>query len=67
MYNRQSHIYSKIVWSNLLSDNTRASELCFDILLCVTEDQYAHAFMHDDNQVFPVFIYRTVSEITKES
>jgi len=50
--------FSSLIFSDI-KDNTRASELCFDILLCVTEDQYAHAFMHDDNQVFPVFIYRT--------
>ena len=28
--------------------------LCFDILSCITEDQYAMAFIHDPNLVFKV-------------
>lgn len=50
--------FSSLIFSNV-RDNLAAAQLCFDILLCVSEDNYANAFMHDENQVFPVFIYRT--------
>ena len=33
--------------------------LCFIILACVTEDQYATALMHDPNLVFKVKLHRT--------
>lgn len=52
--------FTSLVLSNV-KENGAAAHLCFDILLCISEDNYANAFMHDDNQVFSVFIYRTVS------
>lgn len=50
--------FTSLVLSNV-KENGAAAHLCFDILLCISEDNYANAFMHDDNQVFSVFIYRT--------
>ena len=52
--------FSSLIFSNV-RENFAAAQLCFDILLCVSEDNYANAFMHDENQVFPVFIFRTVN------
>merc|ERR1719193_458932 len=39
--------------------------LCFIILACVTEDQYATALMHDPNLVFKVKLHRSFSRHRK--
>ena len=38
--------------------STNTVKLSFLILLCVTEDQYANALMHDPNLVFSVKLHK---------
>lgn len=33
-------------------------KLCFIILTCISEDQYANSMMHDSNLTFKIFLHR---------
>lgn len=35
-----------------------STKLCFIILSCIAEDQYANFYMHDSNLMFKVILYR---------
>lgn len=51
--------YCSIVMQDTKSDSSiNTVKLSFLILLCVTEDQYANALMHDPNLVFAVKLHR---------
>ena len=39
------------------------ARLCLIILICITEDQFANAFLHDPNMTFPVTLHRAVSVV----
>ena len=52
--------YISIAMQDTKSDVAHSNvTLCFIILACVTEDQYATALMHDPNLVFKVKLHRT--------
>ena len=52
--------YISIAMQDTKSDVAHSNvTLCFIILACVTEDQYAAALMHDPNLVFKVKLHRT--------
>merc|ERR550519_536851 len=52
--------YNSIAMQDTRSDVAHNNvTLCFIILACVTEDQYATALMHDPNLVFKVKLHRT--------
>lgn len=51
--------YSSIVMANVKGDDGAShAKLCFIILTCITEDQYANAFLHDINITFSVPLYK---------
>lgn len=51
--------YCSIVMQDTKSESSMSTvKLSFLILLCVTEDQYANALMHDPNLVFVVKLHR---------
>ena len=51
--------YCSIVMQDTKSESSMSTvKLSFLILLCVTEDQYANALMHDPNLVFAVKLHR---------
>lgn len=51
--------YSSIVLANVKGDNGAShGRLCFIILTCIAEDQYANAFLHDMNITFSVPLYK---------
>ncbi|XP_028403194.1 armadillo-like helical domain-containing protein 3 [Dendronephthya gigantea] len=51
--------YSSIVLVNIKGDNGAShAKLCFIILTCIAEDQYANAFLHDTNITFSVPLYK---------
>ncbi|CAB3976815.1 Hypothetical predicted protein [Paramuricea clavata] len=51
--------YSSIVLVNIRGDDGAShAKLCFIILTCIAEDQYANAFLHDTNITFSVPLYK---------
>ena len=51
--------YCSIAMQDTKSDSSvNTVKLSFLILLCVTEDQYANALMHDQNLVFSVKLHK---------
>jgi len=36
------------------------TKLCYLILLCITEDEFANATMHDENVIFSVYLHKAV-------
>ena len=36
------------------------TKLCYLILLCITEDEFANATMHDENVTFSVYLHKAV-------
>jgi hypothetical protein len=36
------------------------TKLCYLILLCITEDEFANATMHDENVIFSVYLHNAV-------
>lgn len=51
--------YSSIVLVNIKGDEGAShAKLCFIILTCIAEDQYANAFLHDTNITFSVPLYK---------
>uniref|UniRef100_A0A8C1LZ48 Armadillo like helical domain containing 3 n=1 Tax=Cyprinus carpio TaxID=7962 RepID=A0A8C1LZ48_CYPCA len=55
------HIFT-VVFLCVFSDEHRlnSARLCLIILTCIAEDQYADAFLHDDNMNFRVNLHRMV-------
>lgn len=53
-----------LTFSSILLQNTKdersvfQARLCLIILMCITEDQFANAFLHDPNMTFPVTLHR---------
>ena len=41
-------------------DMCNTTKLCYLILLCIAEDEFANATMHDENVVFSVYLHRAV-------
>ena len=41
-------------------DLCNTTKLCYLILLCVTEDEFANATMHDENVTFSVYLHKAV-------
>uniref|UniRef100_A0A672L1Y3 UPF0668 protein C10orf76 homolog n=1 Tax=Sinocyclocheilus grahami TaxID=75366 RepID=A0A672L1Y3_SINGR len=53
--------YSSIVMQDIKDEHRlNSARLCLIILTCIAEDQYADAFLHDDNMNFRVNLYRMV-------
>uniref|UniRef100_A0A672KZ17 UPF0668 protein C10orf76 homolog n=1 Tax=Sinocyclocheilus grahami TaxID=75366 RepID=A0A672KZ17_SINGR len=51
--------YSSIVMQDIKDEHRlNSARLCLIILTCIAEDQYADAFLHDDNMNFRVNLYR---------
>uniref|UniRef100_A0A914XIT5 Armadillo-like helical domain-containing protein n=1 Tax=Plectus sambesii TaxID=2011161 RepID=A0A914XIT5_9BILA len=51
--------YCSVVIQDLKSERTRdAAKLCFVILTCIADDQYANGVMHDVNMAFRIPLYR---------
>lgn len=51
--------FSSIVMQNVKEEaSLNSSKLCFIILTCIAEDQYANSIMHDANMVFKVQLHR---------
>lgn len=51
--------FSSIVMQNTKEEaSVNTSKLCFIILACISEDQYANSIMHDVNLVFKVQLHR---------
>uniref|UniRef100_A0A8K9VBN6 Armadillo like helical domain containing 3 n=1 Tax=Oncorhynchus mykiss TaxID=8022 RepID=A0A8K9VBN6_ONCMY len=51
--------YSSIVMQDTKDEHRlNSARLCLIILTCITEDQYADAFLHDDNMNFRVNLHR---------
>lgn len=51
--------YSSIIMQNIKDDsNFSNAKLCFLILTCIAEDQYANSLMHDVNLAFRVQLHR---------
>ncbi|XP_039259173.2 armadillo-like helical domain-containing protein 3 [Styela clava] len=51
--------YTSIVMQDTkLKQNVSSTKLCFIVLTCITEDQFANSFLHDDNMPFQVLIHR---------
>nr|CAB3223158.1 UPF0668 protein C10orf76 homolog [Phallusia mammillata] len=51
--------YTSIVMQDTkVKQNIGSAKLCFLILVCITEDQFANSFLHDDNMVFRIHIHR---------
>ncbi|XP_076345414.1 armadillo-like helical domain-containing protein 3 isoform X2 [Tachypleus tridentatus] len=51
--------FSSIVFQNTKTEaNIQTAKLCFTILICIAEDQYANSIMHDINMVFKVQLHR---------
>ncbi|EDO48716.1 predicted protein [Nematostella vectensis] len=51
--------YSSIALQNTKDENgINNAKLCFIILTCIVEDQYANAFLHDANMMFSVPLHR---------
>ncbi|XP_046851269.1 armadillo-like helical domain-containing protein 3 [Xenia sp. Carnegie-2017] len=51
--------YTSIVLVNIRGDEGAGhAKLCFIILTCIAEDQYANAFLHDINITFSVPLYK---------
>ncbi|XP_050002017.1 armadillo-like helical domain-containing protein 3 [Alexandromys fortis] len=54
--------YSSIVMQDTKDEHRlHSGKLCLIILTCIAEDQYANAFLHDDNMNFRVNLHRMVS------
>uniref|UniRef100_A0A8B9HD41 Armadillo like helical domain containing 3 n=1 Tax=Astyanax mexicanus TaxID=7994 RepID=A0A8B9HD41_ASTMX len=54
--------YSSIVMQDTKDEHRlNSARLCLIILACIAEDQYADAFLHDDNMNFRVNLHRMVS------
>uniref|UniRef100_A0A6Q2YLP7 Armadillo-like helical domain-containing protein n=1 Tax=Esox lucius TaxID=8010 RepID=A0A6Q2YLP7_ESOLU len=54
--------YSSIVMQDTKDEHRlNSARLCLIILTCIAEDQYADAFLHDDNMNFRVNLHRMVS------
>lgn len=50
--------YTSIVMQDTkVKQNVSSTKLCFIILTCITEDQFANSFLHDDNMPFQVQIH----------
>ena len=47
-------------WFYLDEDMCNTTKLCYLILLCITEDEFANATMHDENVVFSVYLHKAV-------
>ncbi len=41
-------------------DMCNTTKLCYLILLCITEDEFANATMHDENVIFSVYLHKAV-------
>uniref|UniRef100_A0A8C9TIG0 Armadillo like helical domain containing 3 n=1 Tax=Scleropages formosus TaxID=113540 RepID=A0A8C9TIG0_SCLFO len=53
--------YSSIVMQDTKDEHRlNSARLCLIILTCIAEDQYANAFLHDDNMNFRVNLHRMV-------
>lgn len=51
--------YTSIVMQDTkLKRNISSTKLCFIILTCITEDQFANSFIHDENMSFQVCIHK---------
>jgi len=51
--------YTSIVMQDTkMKQNIASAKLCFLILTCITEDQFANSFLHDDNMQFHINIHR---------
>lgn len=51
--------YTSVVMQDTkVLQNASSSKLCFLILTCITEDQFANSILHDDNMTFHVLIHR---------
>ncbi|XP_063291186.1 armadillo-like helical domain-containing protein 3 isoform X2 [Pelobates fuscus] len=50
--------YSSIVMQDTKEHRLNSGKLCLIILTCIAEDQYANAFLHDDNMNFRVNLHR---------
>uniref|UniRef100_A0A8C9YFB9 Armadillo like helical domain containing 3 n=1 Tax=Sander lucioperca TaxID=283035 RepID=A0A8C9YFB9_SANLU len=54
--------YASIVMQDTKDEHRlNSARLCLIILTCIAEDQYADAFLHDDNMNFRVNLHRMVS------
>uniref|UniRef100_A0A8C0ZJP9 Armadillo like helical domain containing 3 n=1 Tax=Cyanistes caeruleus TaxID=156563 RepID=A0A8C0ZJP9_CYACU len=54
--------YSSIVMQDTKDEHRlHSGKLCLIILTCIAEDQYANAFLHDDNMNFRVNLHRMVT------
>lgn len=57
-------VVSKVFFSSIVMQDTRSeaaynsTKLCFLILICVSEDEYANALMHDIGITFRIPLHR---------
>ncbi|CAK8690244.1 unnamed protein product [Clavelina lepadiformis] len=49
---------SVIMQDTKVKQNVSSAKLCFLILTCITEDQFANSFLHDDNMIFHIQLHR---------
>ena len=60
----EKSIYSSFCCSSIVMQDTRSEEssdnvkLCFLILTCITENQYANSVMHDPQLVYNIQLFR---------
>jgi hypothetical protein len=52
-----------ILLLTLDEDMCNTTKLCYLILLCITEDEFANATMHDENVVFSVYLHKAVGDL----
>ena len=47
-------------FARLDEEMCNTTKLCYLILLCIAEDEFANATMHDENVIFSVYLHRAV-------
>lgn len=58
MYININFLCSSIAMQNAKYEEGKNMKLCFIILTCITEDQYANSLMHDFHLVFKVQLFK---------
>lgn len=54
------YLFKKLILGEEMCNTTK---LCYLILLCITEDEFANATMHDENVTFSVYLHKAVGNI----